>query len=149
VNVRRSEAVRTRIFWQMLIQFFLISACINGTVAHLSALLTDRGMQVQAAAFAISLFGGAAFAGRIVTGYFVDRFFAPHVIAVLFSGAAVALLLLARGSTGDVAYLAALLMGMGAGAEADVMPYLVSRPGDFVNTDALLRIGISPAKRFC
>jgi predicted dehydrogenase len=26
---------------------------------------------------------------------------------------------------------------------------LVSRPGDFVNTDALLRIGISPAKRFC
>ena len=26
---------------------------------------------------------------------------------------------------------------------------LVSRPGDFVNTNSLLRIGISPAKRFC
>ena len=26
---------------------------------------------------------------------------------------------------------------------------LVSRPGDFVNTNSRLRIGISPAKRFC
>jgi hypothetical protein len=26
---------------------------------------------------------------------------------------------------------------------------LVNRPGDFVNTNSLLRIGISPAKRFC
>jgi hypothetical protein len=26
---------------------------------------------------------------------------------------------------------------------------LVSRPGDFVNTNPLLRIGISPAERFC
>jgi len=26
---------------------------------------------------------------------------------------------------------------------------LVSRPGDFVNTNSLLRIGISPTKRFC
>jgi Xaa-Pro aminopeptidase len=28
-------------------------------------------------------------------------------------------------------------------------PKLVSRPGDFVNTNPLLRIGISPAERFC
>ena len=26
---------------------------------------------------------------------------------------------------------------------------LVSRPGDFVNANPLLRIGVSPAKRFC
>jgi predicted MFS family arabinose efflux permease len=95
----RAEAVRTRVFWQMLALFFLISACINGTVAHLSALLTDRGLSVQAAALAVSSFGGAAFAGRIVTGYLVDRFFAPRVIAVFFGGAALALVLLAEGST--------------------------------------------------
>jgi DNA-directed RNA polymerase specialized sigma24 family protein len=26
---------------------------------------------------------------------------------------------------------------------------LVSRPGDFVNTNPLLRVGVSPAERFC
>jgi len=126
-ELTRSEALRTRIFWQMLILFFLVSTCVNGTVVHLSALLTDRGSAPQAAALAISLFGGAAVVGRIVTGYLVDRFFAPYVIAVLFSGTATALALLAAGSTGMLASLAAMLMGLGLGAEADVMPYLISR----------------------
>ena len=34
--------------------------------------------------------------------------------------------------------------------EAGIMPGdLVSRPGDFVNANPLLRIGVSPAERFC
>jgi predicted MFS family arabinose efflux permease len=122
-----TEALRTRVFWQMVVQFFLVSACVNGAMAHLSAMLTDRGTAPQAAAFAISVFGAAAFAGRIMTGYLLDRFFAPFVMVTLFSGAAMALLLLAGGATGMLASLAAALMGLGVGAEADVMPYLVSR----------------------
>lgn len=120
-------AFRTRVFWQMLIQFFLVSACVNGAVSHLAALLTDRGTPPQAAALAISVFGVSGFAGRIFTGYLVDRFFAPYVMVVMFGGAAIALLLLAGGATGPLATLAAVLMGFGVGAEADVMPYLVSR----------------------
>jgi MFS family permease len=120
-------ALRTRVFWQMLIIFFVISACVNGAMAHLSALLTDRGTAAQAAAFAISLFGASAFTGRIATGYLLDRFFAPFVMVTLFAGAALALALLAGGAVGGSASLAAVLMGFGVGAEADVMPYLVSR----------------------
>lgn len=37
------------------------------------------------------------------------------------------MVILAAQSTGHLAYLAAVLMGLGVGAEADVMPYLVSR----------------------
>jgi MFS family permease len=121
------DALRTRAFWQMVVQFFVVSACVNGAMAHLSALLTDRGTSAQAAAFAISVFGASAFVGRIMTGYLVDRFFAPYVMVALFGGAAVALLLLAGGATGMLSSLAAVLMGFGVGAEADVMPYLVSR----------------------
>ncbi|HET9405846.1 MAG TPA: MFS transporter [Candidatus Sulfotelmatobacter sp.] len=64
-NLGRSEAVRTRVFWQMLIQFFLISACINGTVAHFSALLTDRAVPAQAAAFAIHCLVGLLLPGGL------------------------------------------------------------------------------------
>jgi len=123
----KAGALRTRVFWQMVIQFFVISACVNGVMAHLSALLTDLGVTLQGAAFAISLFGAAAFVGRVATGYLVDRFFAPYVMVTLFTGAALALVLLAGGASGMTASLAAILMGFGVGAEADVMPYLVSR----------------------
>jgi len=120
-------ALRTRAFWQLIVLFFLVSACVNGAVAHLSAMLTDRGTAPQAAAFAISVFGAAAFVARVLTGYLVDRFFAPVVMVTMFGGAAVALLLLAGGATGTAALMAAALLGFGVGAEADVMPYLLSR----------------------
>jgi predicted MFS family arabinose efflux permease len=120
-------ALRTRAFWQMVVVFFAVSACINGTVAHTAAMLTDRGTAPQAAAFAISVFGAAAFVARILTGYLVDRFFAPYVMVTMFGGAALAMLLLAGGATGVSALLAAALLGFGVGAEADVMPYLLSR----------------------
>jgi MFS family permease len=48
-------------------------------------------------------------------------------MVALFGCAAIALLLLAGGAAGPLAILAAVLMGLGVGAEADVMPYLVSR----------------------
>src|SRR5260370_30511003 len=55
-NPSGTGALRTRVFWQMAIQFFVISACVNGVMAHLSALLTDRRPTPQPAAFAISIF---------------------------------------------------------------------------------------------
>jgi len=122
-----SEALRTPTFWLLCSIFFVVAACGNGMAAHIAPLLSDRGSSGRAAAFAVSLFGIASTVGRVANGYLVDRFFAPRVVAVVFSAAAIGLALLWTGATGTPAFIAALLVGLAIGAEADVMPFLVSR----------------------
>src|ERR1700728_2989458 len=73
------EGLRSRIFWIIATVLFLCSIAQNGSVAHLSALLTDRGISPANAALAASAMGGAALAGRLFTGWLLDRFFAPRV----------------------------------------------------------------------
>ncbi len=133
-----AEALRTRTFWQLCLIFFAVSACANGTITHLAPLLTDRGVPGRNAAFAVSLFGAATIAGRVGNGYLVDRFFAPRVAAFLFGGAAVGVGLLWNGVTGGVALVAAMLLGLAIGAEADVMPFLISRYFGMRSMGALL-----------
>lgn len=122
-----SEALRTRTFWVLCGVFFCVGGCVNGSIAHLIPMLTDFGVSGRSAAFAASLFGLASIAGRIGNGYLVDRFFAPRVAAVLFAGAAAGVAVLWAGSIGVAAPFAATLLGLAVGAEADVMPFLISR----------------------
>jgi MFS family permease len=61
------------------------------------------------------------------SGYLLDRFFARYVAITFFCGAAVGIFLLWSGVTGGLAYLAAFLVGMGMGAEGELIAYLVSR----------------------
>ena len=89
-----AEALRTPTFWLLCFIFFCVAACVNGAVAHLAPLLTDAGVSARSAALAASIFGAMTIAGRVANGYLVDRFFAPRVIAVLFSGGALAIVLL-------------------------------------------------------
>jgi MFS family permease len=123
-GLTRSEAMRTRVWWQMTLVFLLLAICANGVISHLAAILTDAGLDGSGAALSLSIFGISALVGRVVTGWLVDRYFAPHVAAVLFSGLLVGIGLLRIGVGGPIA---ACLTGIALGAELDVMPYLVSR----------------------
>jgi MFS family permease len=126
-RLTKLKGIRTAVFWKMTIAFFLVAACINGTLTHLPALLTDGGLSPTSAALSLALFGVATFAGRILTGLLVDYLFAPYVVCTFFGGAAVAVSLLATGWMGNSGHWVAMLLGLGVGAEADVMPYLISR----------------------
>jgi len=121
------EALKTRTFWQLCAIFFCVAACGNGAIAHLAPLLTDHGVTGREAALATSMFGIATIVGRVGNGYLIDCFFAPRVTSILFGGAAVGAALLWGGATGYGAFLASALLGLAIGAEADVMPFLISR----------------------
>jgi MFS family permease len=71
--------------------------------------------------------GAATLAGRLITGWLLDRYFAPWVSAASFAMAAIGIVLLVGSPTPATASTAAFLLGYAMGAEADVMPYLVSR----------------------
>jgi sugar phosphate permease len=130
---RRNEGVdlahtlRMPTFWTLVATFFLVSATVHGCLTHLAPMLTDRGVSPQGAARATSLLGGAVLIGRVVTGYLLDRFFAPRVAVGFFTGATVGVLLLWGGATHDLAFVSAFLVGLGMGAEVDIIAYLVSR----------------------
>ncbi|MCS6924938.1 MAG: MFS transporter [Candidatus Binatia bacterium] len=122
-----AEALRTAAFWLMLAAFFLVSASVHGCLIHLVPLLTDRGLSTQSAAFATSLLGGAVLLGRVGTGYLLDRFLTPPVAVCFFCGTAGGIFLLWSEAAGGVVFLAAILLGLGLGAEGDLMAYGVSR----------------------
>jgi cyanate permease len=127
VGLSCREAWHTGTFWLMTAAFFLVATTTNGCVVHLVPLLTDRGISAQSAAFATSLFGGALLLGRVVAGQLLDRFFAPYVAMGFFLAPALGLFLLWGGATGSWAFAAAFLVGMGLGAEVDMIAYLVGR----------------------
>ena len=65
--------------------------------------------------------------GRIGVGWLLDRFFGSRVAVVVNLIAAGGLLLLAYANTFLAGCLAAALIGIGVGGEADITPYLLTR----------------------
>jgi MFS family permease len=127
IGLTLREAVNTPAFWIIVSVLFLVTASVHACFIHLPALLTDRGSTAQLAAFASSLLGVGLFIGRVGCGYLLDKFFAPRVAALLLSAAAIGIAFLALGHTISSALIAAPLVGLGLGAEVDLVAYLTSR----------------------
>ena len=100
---------------------------MNGAITHLSALLTDRGITPREAALCASILGGSSVLGRIVVGWLLDRFFGPRVAVAVNLITALGIFLLARASSFATSSFAAVLVGIGAGGEAAMTPYLLTR----------------------
>ncbi|MEE9279025.1 MAG: MFS transporter [Myxococcota bacterium] len=121
------EAWRSGTFWLIVVAFFLMSVSFHGCFIHLVPMLTDRGIPGREAALALSLLAVGSMTGRLGAGYLLDRFFGPHIAIALFGLATTGILLLWSGLGGGWAFLAATLLGLGMGAEGDIVPYLLSR----------------------
>lgn len=121
------QGLRSYSFWIIVAVLFLSSISMNGAITQLSALLTDRGITASRAAFCASMIGGSSIFGRIVVGWLLDRFFGARVAFFINLSTAAGILLLARAATFSTGCLAAGLIGIGAGGEADITPYLLTR----------------------
>jgi MFS family permease len=121
------EAFRTTEFWVLSIGMFLVSVSLTGCLVHLVPMFIDRGLEPRAAAFAASVMGGANLLGRVVCGYLLDRMLVGRVATILFGASTIGILLLWVGGAGANVYLSALLIGLGMGAEGQVMAFAVSR----------------------
>jgi predicted MFS family arabinose efflux permease len=120
------EALRQSRFWALAAVFLLVAVAINGTVAHVIPLLTDRGLSRAAATAVFGLFGLSTLAGRLLAGYLVDRIFASYVATVFFLAPIAGFVLLASAS-GPLPALGVVLFGLGLGTEVDLIAFLVSR----------------------
>src|SRR6202050_2351982 len=121
------QGLRSFAFWIITAILFVSSISMNGAITHLSALLTDRGLTAGNAALCASILGGSSLLGRIVVGWLLDRFFGPHVALGINLITALGIFLLARATSFPAGCLAAALIGVGAGGEAAITPYLLTR----------------------
>ena len=122
-----ADAWRLASFWLLNACFFLAVTAINGTLAHAVALLTDRGIPLQAATGAMSLAGIAVIAGRLIAGFCLDRMHGRYIALGSFCCPMIGIALLASATQPAVLLMGTALCGLGVGAEVDLMAYFIGR----------------------
>jgi MFS family permease len=126
-SVALRDGLRSHVFWTLVAVVFGGTLAWNCVMVHLAALLGDRGATERDAAAAMSVMAAASFAGRVASGWLLDRFVATRVAFVLLVLAALGAFALAGAQTLASGTAGAALLGFGAGGESDVAPYLVAR----------------------
>lgn len=132
------EALKTWRFWLLAICFVPISYAIGAVIPNIEQIVTIKvfgatretataDIQSQAVELA-ALTGLAVLAGRLIGGFLIDKFWAPAVAFIFLASPAMALYLLGQpGVSVELATLAILMIGFGAGVEYDFMAYMVSK----------------------
>jgi MFS family permease len=121
------QGLRSYAFWIIVAVLFVSAISMNGAITHLSALLTDRGITPAGAAWCAAILGGISILGRVAAGWLLDRFFGARVALVVNLTTAAGVVALARAHSFASGALAAALLGIGAGGEAAITPYLLTR----------------------
>lgn len=121
------QGLRSYAFWIIVAVLCVSSISMNGAITQMSALLTDRGITARSAAMCASILGGSSILGRIVVGWLLDRFFGGRVAFAITLSTAAGIFLLARANHFAAGCLAAAMIGIGAGGEAAITPYLLTR----------------------
>ena len=118
-------AVRTIDFWLFSIAFLLIVFAGSGPQVHLPALLADKGVPPREIASVVAALALGSVAGRIATGFLLDRLSFRLVACIFFLGQALGILMLSWDVS--LARVAAWLMGGALGAEIDLMGFVMAR----------------------
>ncbi len=120
--------MRDRRFWIMWVSIFMIALAYGGAHIHMPEIVKMHGFTGQDAARVMQVLGLAILAGRLITGFLLDRFWAPAVCFPILCLPAISVVIL-MGSAPDypMVLLGAFLLGFAAGAESDLIAYLGSR----------------------
>ena len=125
---KQSAVPLGRAFWLIIAASSLVVTGVNGVVAHLVALVMDHGMSADTASPLLAAVGLATIGGRLASGYLLDRVFAPYLAAAIFLVPLLGIIVLLTGSTSPILLrAAAVCLGLGLGAEVDIIGFLVGR----------------------
>lgn len=127
-GITLGQAVRGYRFWLIWASILCVAFAYGGVFVHLAQMLVGHGFSLTAAAGIVSTQGLAILAGRVGTGFLLDRFWAPLVTLPLLSAPAIACWLLAGdGLTAGFAVMSAVILGLATGAETDLIAFLAGR----------------------
>ena len=121
------EALRTTRFWILSFSFFIAAGTTGGVIAHLVPFLGDRGVPAQVAIGVLGVSGAALIGGRILSGFLLDWIHARYVAAFFFLMPLIGIVVLLLSRSPTQASAGAMLIGLGVGAEGDLIAFLASR----------------------
>jgi MFS family permease len=121
------EALQSTRFWSLAFSFFIVAGTTGGVISHLVPLLGDRGFSPQTATGMVSSAGIALIAGRLLAGYLLDRMHGPYVAAAFFLAPLAGIVVLLSTAATVGAAIGTVLIGLGLGAEVDLIAFLLSR----------------------
>jgi predicted MFS family arabinose efflux permease len=115
-------------FWLLAACFIALAFAVGGLIPNMENILKLALFEHRDIVRLTSLIGLSVIVGRVLGGWLIDRFWAPAVAAVLLGAPAAACLMLA-GPALDYrsAMLAIGLIGLAAGAEYDLLAFMVAR----------------------
>lgn len=123
-----ADGLRSSVYLRLFLASLLFTFTIVALSLNLVPILSDRGFSDLAAAGFASIAGLASIAGRITTGFLLDRFRASVVGSIIFLLPVIGcIVLLTSGASAAGATFAAILIGLTLGAEVDVIVYLVTK----------------------
>ncbi len=128
-----AQAIHTPQLWKITGAFFLAGIVIVGTLAHLAAMLSDRGFSIREATAELSIAGVALIFGRILAGYALDLIFAPYVATFFFVCPMVGIAMLLLGGSFSVTALGSVLLGVSIGGDIDILPFIIGRYFGFLS----------------
>jgi MFS family permease len=128
VGVTFAEAARDRRFWTIWISIALVALAYGGAHIHMPEIIKQHGLTAADGAGIMGMIGIALLSGRIITGWLLDRIWAPLVCLPILSIPALACWwLMGNGTDQTMVWVSAFLLGFAAGAESDLIAYLASR----------------------
>ncbi len=127
-GVRLGSALKDYRFWLIWLSIACIAMAFGGFFINLPAMLGDQQIGADDAASVMGILGIGIFAGRIITGALLDRFWQGWVAFPLLCLPAIScVIMLGDAPTLPLAMLAGFLLGFAAGAESDLIAYLTGR----------------------
>lgn len=121
-----ASVARSREFWLLVGALFLSSLAFNSVIAHSVPMFQDRGLGSSTSAQLLSVIGASSILGRLGSGYLMDKIPARYVAVLFYTAVAVGIVAFLTTPKGWILLVFAITVGMGAGAEADLVPYLAA-----------------------
>lgn len=122
------EALGQWRFWLIFVSVFCVMMAYSGSHIHMKEILKLKGYSDGQAAGMFSIIGFSILAGRLLTGYLFDKFWAPAIAAVALSLPAISCWILFQDNNAfAVTATALVLLGFAAGAESDMLAFMAGR----------------------
>jgi sugar phosphate permease len=126
VGVDITRVVRSRNFWLIVAGCTLTIGAIGAVTQHLILFLTGKGYSLSVASRVSSALLVSSLAGRVIVGYFADRYSRRNVMALFYMVLALAIPLLFAAQRPAAVWAFALFYGFAMGADYMLIPLVTA-----------------------